>query len=431
MTKSRDILKAMSIFGSAQGITVLLNLVRTKFIATIIGTTGVGINSLYFEARELLHLLTNLAVDVSGVRIISSYYEKLMECDDETEKGVLKKKVIEEVKLLRSLVLMLACIGALVSIVFSLPLSYLTFQDSNHILGFILLAPSVALTTMVCGEMAILKAMRKIKTIAWVSIVNVALMILTTIPIYCIMGLKGVLPVIFVSFLVQYVVTSYYSFRLVKPEISIGKDIISRGLPVIKLGFAIASAGVVARISQLMIRSFLNSEGGFNTVGLYSAGYTILLMLSSFVFSSILSDYYPRLAGAFNDAEERRIIVHKQIKMSLLVITPLIIVFVLALPILVPILLSHSFDDMVPMVQVAAFSLILYSFTQPYGMVPVAAGDSKLHFILEAYAHILIMICVCVGYVYYGLIGAGMGILIANVIDSLVLYVVITRKYGV
>lgn len=421
----------MSIFGSAHGVTMLLNLVRTKFIAIILGTTGIGINSLYFEARELLHLLTNISVDVSGVKIISSYYEKLRECDDETEKDVLRKKIIDEVKLLRSLVLMLACLGAMVSIVFSLPLSYLTFQDSNHVLGFLLLAPSVALTTLVCGEMAILKAMRKIKTIAWVSIINVILMILTTIPIYYVMGLKGVLPVIFVSFLVQYAVTSYYSFRLIKPEITVGMDTIRRGLPIVKLGLAIASAGVVARVSQLMIRSFLNSEGGFTTVGLYSAGYTILLMLSSFVFSSILSDYYPRLAGAFSDVKERRIIVHKQIKMSLLVITPLIIVFVLALPMLVPILLSHSFDEMIPMVQVAAFSIIFYSFTQPYGVVPVAAGDSKLHFILEAYGHILIMICVCVGYVHYGLIGAGMGILGANIIDSIILYFIITRKYGV
>lgn len=431
MTSYKDIFKAISMFGSVQGINTLLNLVRTKLIATLIGTVGTGLNSIFFETRELMHISTNLGLDTSCIRNISVHFEEWKNSTTDETRAKAWDSVKSEVCLVRSLALILAILGTFATIVFVYPLSYLTFQDNNHIFEFLWLAPSVGITTIICSETAILKAIRKLKSLALISTLNVIAGICTSIPIYYYFGLNGIIPAILFFFIAEFVIAASFSYHLIRPQIRINKDTLRKGKPILKLGIALTLAGVALRTSQLGIRSYINNEGGTDMVGLYSAGYSIVMLLGSFVFSSIEADYYPRLSGAFNNLSERKAIVYKQIKATLLLITPSVLLFVLLLPYLVPLLLSHDFDPIVPMAQVASLSLIFRAATQPYGFVPIAAGNAKLHMVLESYCDILICIAVVVGFTLHGLLGAGIGYTVANALDLIVLWVVMKWKYKV
>lgn len=430
MASYKEIYKTIGIFGGVQAITILLNLVRTKLAAILIGTFGAGLNSIYFESRELLHISTNLGIDVSAIRNISLSFEawKNAEMKDRDE---LWQKLAVSVRLVRSLALMLAVIGVVAMLVFALPLSYFMFMNVEHTIDFIVLAPAVGFTTLICSEMAVLKALRKIKTMAMVSILNIVMAIVTSAPIFYFYGVSGVLPAILVFFFFEFVIVAFFSYRTVKPSFCINGETIKQGMPILKLGVALTLAGAALRLSQLAIRSFINNEGGTDMVGLYNSGYTILMLVGGLVFSSIETDYYPRLSGSFNDIKERRRIVHRQIKATLSLMIPIVVVFVVLLPWIVPLLLSHDFDPVVPMVQTASLSMIFRAATQPYGYVPIAAGNPKLHMILETYCDILIFIAVAVGFVQCGLIGAGIGYTVANAIDMVVLWIVMRWKYGV
>ena len=67
----KKLLKVMTLFGSVQGLSIVMNLVRAKFAAELLGPAGVGLNSIYNETREFIHSTTNIGMDQSGTREIA------------------------------------------------------------------------------------------------------------------------------------------------------------------------------------------------------------------------------------------------------------------------------------------------------------------------------------------------------------------------
>lgn len=95
--------------------------------------------------------------------------------------------------LVRSWVALFAIAGIFACILFAYPLSVSTFGDTEHIIGYMLLAPAVGMATITCGEMAILKATRQLKSIASLSTINIITSIFTNVPLYYLYGMKGVI----------------------------------------------------------------------------------------------------------------------------------------------------------------------------------------------------------------------------------------------
>ena len=171
--KYNSILKATSLLGGVQMINILLNLLRTKAIAILLGPSGVGLNGIYNETRELIHTTTNLGLDISGVRGISQAFEQ----NDVAE-------IDRQVTLLRTMVLLFALFGTLLCSLIAQPLSWFTFKDNSHTWDFVFLSPAVAFSTITCGEMAVLKGLRQLKSLASLSVVNVVIAIVVSLPIY-------------------------------------------------------------------------------------------------------------------------------------------------------------------------------------------------------------------------------------------------------
>lgn len=76
-TKSsyRQIFKATGLFGGVQVLIILITLVRSKFAAIMLGTTGFGINLLN-SPIALITTITGLGISYSAVRDISELMNK-------------------------------------------------------------------------------------------------------------------------------------------------------------------------------------------------------------------------------------------------------------------------------------------------------------------------------------------------------------------
>ncbi len=70
----RQIFKATSLFGGVQVFQILAGIVRTKFVAVLLGTTGVGIMGLLNSPLQLILAVTGLGITFSAVRDISEAY---------------------------------------------------------------------------------------------------------------------------------------------------------------------------------------------------------------------------------------------------------------------------------------------------------------------------------------------------------------------
>ena len=67
----RSIFKATSLFGSVQVFQIIIQVVKSKFIAVLLGPAGVGIIGLYQSGVQLVQNITNMGLASSAVRDVS------------------------------------------------------------------------------------------------------------------------------------------------------------------------------------------------------------------------------------------------------------------------------------------------------------------------------------------------------------------------
>lgn len=412
------IVKYTGLFGGVQGLNILVGVIRNKLVATILGPAGMGLISLFNSTIKLISDSTNLGISMSAVRQVSEAYGR---GDD--------GKVCSAVQTIRSWSLLTALLGMLVCMVLSPLLNQWTFAWGDHTLHFFLLSPIVALTAVTGGELAILKGIRKMKALAKISIYNVILLTIVTIPIYYYWGQAGIVPSLFVGALVQMLLTIAYSYNFYPLRLKKQTFRLDEGMGMVKLGIAFVSAGILGSGAEFLIRTFLNTKGGLADVGYYNAGLMLTMTYAGVVFASLESDYFPRLSAVGNDRGTLNLTVNRQIEVSLLMVAPMLVGFIVGLPILIPLLYSNEFLPTIGMMQASLLAMYMRAIELPIAYITLAKGDSWSYFFVEAFYDVLLVISVVIGYRFWRLTGIGWAIVLTGVLDVIAILLYTHYKY--
>lgn len=412
------VLKYTGIFGGVQGLNIVISLVRNKVVAYLLGPVGMGLTALFNSVVNFVSQATNLGISFSAVRHISEYYDK----GDE-------ERIAHFVKVVRSWSLLTALIGMLVCIVAGPILNSKTFTWGDHTLHFIMLSPAVALLAINGGELAILKGTRRLNSLAVIQVLSVVSALIVSIPIFYFFSFAGIVPVIVLMTLIPTVLTLRYSLRLFPLKLGGAKGILGEGMEMVRLGVAFVLAGIFGSGAEMLIRSYLNVTASLDTVGLYNAGFLLTVTYSGMVFSAMETDYFPRLSASSADARKMSDIVNRQIEVSFLLIAPMLALLVLGLPILVPLLFTKDFSPMIPMAQVAVFSMYLKAISLPMSYTVLAKGDSLAYLLIEGFDSILMVGLIVAGYSRWGLWGTGLALDISYLVDLLIIYIYTSLRY--
>lgn len=415
----KHILKYTGIFGSVQGLNVLISLVRNKLIAVILGAEGMGLASLFNTTVGLMSQLTNLGISFSAVRHISETFES---GDD--------AKIEHVIKVIRSWALLTALLGMLACAVFGSFLNNFTFSWGDHSLHFIVLGIAVAFTAITGGETAILKGTRRLRKLAMIQVYTVLVSLVISVPIYLMFHMSGIVPVIVLVAFAAMLLTVIYSYRFYPPRLRGVIGALGEGKRMVQLGVAFSMAGIMTAGAEFVIRSFLNKYDSLHAVGLYNAGYMMTMVYGGMVFSAMETDFFPRLSAINNDQSRCNSVINRQIEVSLLIISPLLVLFSLGLPLIVTILFSSEFMPVVGMVQITILALYLRVMKLPVAYLTLAKGDSLSFFVLEAYSAALMVAAVSFGWRLFGLEGAGIGLLVTEFIDLIVINIFARYRYG-
>ena len=413
------ILKYTSIFGGVQGLVILIGMVRNKLIALLLGPQGMGLMALFNSTVRLISDTTGLGLGMSAVRELSRLY-------DEEHHEELKSRI----ELIRSWSLITACLGFVLCVVLSPLINHYTFSWGNHTLHFMLLAPIIAQTALSAGELSILKATRKLRRLAEISIYGVLCALATSVPLYYIFGESAIVPSLIIIALSQFIITITYSFHYYPYRVHFDSDTFSEAKPMLRLGISFLGAGIMGSGSDFIVRSFLNYEGSLDDVGLYNAGYMITMTYAGVIFSAMETDYFPRLSSVNNNVEERNLLVNRQLEVSLLLISPLLILLMSILPIALPLLYSDAFLAVLPMVKVAIFAMFMRSLELPVAYITLSRGDSKAFFLLETTYYLLFIMMFWLGYKYAYLFGVGLGLVVTGLLFNIILYAFAYQKYS-
>ena len=413
------VLKYISIFGGVQGLNILIGLVRNKIVAYLLGPGGMGLVSLFNSTINFVSQTTNLGISFSAVRHVS----ELFDSGDEA-------RISHFVKVIRAWSLLTGLVGMLLCIVAGPWLSNITFSWGDHTLHFVLLAPAVGLMAITGGETAILKGCRRLKSLAMIQILNIFIALVLSVPIYYFLGQTGIVPLIVILAFLSLLTTIWYSYRLYPLSFRGSQGILGEGVGMVRLGVAFVLAGILGSGVEIVIRSFLNVEGDLDIVGLYNAGYMLTVIYAGMVFSAMETDYFPRLSSVGNDRIAMSDMVNKQIEVSLLIVSPLLALFMVLMPIVVPLLFTTDFLPMVAMAQVATLSMYLKAISLPVSYLQLAKANSIGYLLTEAAYDVVTVLLVIVGYRYWGLYGTGVAITLSYLFDVLIVYVYTRLKYG-
>lgn len=416
-TKTYDhVLKYTSIFGGVQVLGMLMQLVRGKATALLLGPAGMGLSSLFVSVAGFVSQGTNLGVPFSAVQHLSA-----SGCEADGGRGVAVVRVWS---------LLTAMIGLVVCMAFGPAFSHYTFSWDGHTLHFIALAPAVALMAIAAGETAILKAARQLGALARAQLYTAAASVVISVPLYWLFGQGAIVPVIVLTTAAGLLLTIVWSCRLFPYRLNDFAALLREGTPMLRLGLAFVFSGILGTGAEMFIRSYLNVHAGLDTLGLYNAGYTLCVSYASLVFAAMETDYFPRLSAVAGSRGAVVLAANRQIEVSVLLASPLLASLMTALPIIVPLLFSGRFLPVVGMAQVTVLAMYAKAVALPVSYIQLAKGDSLAFLCLEGLFDIALVVLVVAGYGLWGLWGTGIALAAAYFFDMAICLLWAWRRYA-
>lgn len=415
-----QVIKYTGLFGGVQGMNLLASIVRNKLVSLILGPSGLGIVSLYNTAVSFVGNATNLGISFSAVRQVS----ELHAAGDE-------EALRRYVRVVRGWSLLAAALGVLVCCLCAPLLSQSYFQTTDGWPTFVWLSPVVGLSALAGGELALLKAVRQLRQVAVQSVLNSLLALLLTVPVYWIWGSRGIVASLLLVALSTWLTTLHFSRKIfpLSPA-SGGGFALAGGGQMVRLGVAFILAGVLGAGVEFVIRVYMMQHGSEADVGLYNAGYVVTVTYASMVFTAMETDYFPRLSAVNHHVSRYNEVVNQQIEVSVLLISPLLVTFIVGMPLILPLLYSSEFLPVVGMAQCAVFGMYLRAVALPVSYLSLAKGRSKVYLFSEAVYDVAVVALIILGYASDGLRGTGWALSLAALFDLLLVWAVGHFLYG-
>ncbi len=415
----RQIMKATSIFGGVQVIQIIVQVIRSKIIAVLLGPAGIGINTLLISSIGLMQSLSNFGLQTSAIKNVAEA--------NGTGDNV---RVAVIVTVLRRWVWVTGLLGTLLTIVLSPWLSELTFGNQDYTLAFIWISVSLLFNQISAGQLVLLQGLRKINNLANANLSGAFLGLFVTLPLYYFLDIDGIVPAIIATSIVNVLRSWYFAaeVKIEKVEVTC-QTTITEGKQMLVMGFMLSLSGLMTVGGAYLLRIFISNTGGVDQVGLYSAGFALINTYVGLVFTAMVTDYYPRLSAVAADNIEAQRIINQQAEITLLILAPIVSVFMVFIQYGIILLYSNQFVSVNGMVQWTALGMFFRAVSWSIGMIFLAKGASQVYFWNELVANSYLLGFNVIGYKLGGLDGLGISFLAAYFINFFQMFFIARFKY--
>ena len=414
-------LKATSLFGGVQIYKIIIQIVRSKFVAVLLGPEGMGIMSLLNSTVSMISSFTNCGLSSSAVRNIA---------DATNTKD--EHRVSTVITVLRRLVWVTGIIGTLVCAIGSPYWSQMAFGNRDYTVAFILLAINVLFLQLTAGQRAILQGLQKYRYLAVASIIGEAIGLLICVPMYYLWGVNAIVPVLIMVDLSAFLLTWFYSHKVKIPKVHITKqDIRTDGVNMAKMGILISLSTLLGTLASYIIRLYIRKTGDIADVGLYGAGFTLVESYVGLVFAAMATDYYPRLSKVAKDNKLLNEAINSQAEIAIILLAPVVVAFIVFAKLGIIVLYSDKFLAIEGMVYWAIAAILVKALAWSMSYALLAKGNSKIFFWNEFATLIYGFGLNILGYTLYGLTGMGISYFIKYAIYFIQLSVVTRKQFQV
>ena len=417
----KGIFKSTFLFGFVQVFKILVGFVKNKVVAILLGPEGIGIMGIFISTSSMLQTGAGLGVSQSAVRDVS-------EANGSSNRASFSKII----SVTKKISLFTGLLGLLLSIVLSPLLSKWTMGHSSYTISYIFLGLAVAFNIIAEGQLAILKGMRQLRSLAKATMYGAVVGLVTAIPLYYFFNKAGIVPALIITAFSALIFSNYFVSKIDydKGKLSL-KETYKTANPMIRMGTALMFVTFLSSMAAVIIAAYMRSKGGLEDVGYYNAGMAIINTYFGVIISALATDYYPRIAAVNNDDKKIEAELNRQSSVSLILTSPLIVLFLVFLPWFVTLLYSSEFSPTIGFMKYAIYGTLINICSNQIDMILVAKYKIKIFTFISVLYRVLQVILSLLLFNAYGLIGMGIAIAIMGFIHLLIMSFVVYQKFGI
>lgn len=417
----RTILKRIVAFGGVHAFSALIALVRGKLVAILLGSTGMGITSLFSSSTGFIQQIAGLGLNQALVK------EAAPIKNDADKMKVLMAAALR-------LIVLTSIGGGIICFLLSPLLSLWTFGSADYTAGFMFMSVCVALSIASVAYTGLLQGVGAVKYLVKSSAVGGLAGLCFGVPLYYFFGLNGIVPSLTVGALTMFVFY-YTSFRksgfnhAVKFNWAEHKPLIKR---LLKMGTVLMVGSMVTAFVGYVVNVYVKHQGSISDVGLYNAANSLTNQYVGLVFSALAMDYFPRLSAAINKPDEFNAIINRQVEIMSLIIAPMVICLIATAPWIIRLLLTDEFLPITSLMRWMGLGITILAITYPLSYVFIVKNNSRIYLTMEVFLPAVLWILTSfLFYHFWGLVGLGVSFVVRMFVCDSIAYVVLHRCYGV
>lgn len=399
---------------------IMINLVRGKFVALFLGPEGMGISSMFTNISSTISQLSSCGLNLATVKEIASSKES-------------PEKLSRTIAVVKHLFLATAVFGLLICILFAPLFARLSFGSENFSSQFIFIGMAVFFMIDNGGKISILQGLHEIKRLSKSSLVGALSGLIIGVPLYWKFGNAAIAPAIAILALSQNI---FYRWQLHASCRNLPKAGIRlvQHKPLIKklfsLGFILLASDLIGNLCNYLLLAMIRATGNLNDVGFFQSANSITNQIAGVVFTAMSVDYFPRLSAVAADNKEMYEVVNRQSEIVGCLILPLALLLILFAPLVVRILLTSQFYEIIPILRWMALGVVIKAIGFPMGYISFAKDNKRFFFWLEGVVgNILSLITILLFFHWFGLDGFGYGMVVEQSLCFLIYFLVNKKLY--
>jgi O-antigen/teichoic acid export membrane protein len=419
-TKSyRQLLRSSYIIGGSSIINIFVGLLRIKIAAVLLGPSGVGLIGILQSLMATASSIAGMGFGTSGTRQIAEAVGR---------EDITTVQLVRRALFLGTFILALAGGGIFWLIREALATHVLGDKVLASIVGG--LAIGVMLMVAAVSQTSLLTGLRSVGDLARVNVFSALLSCLIGVIALFLWGQNGILVFILAVPLSNFIVGHWYVSQL--PKVSLHNptwpNLFKQWQILARLGITFMLAGLIATLTQLLIRTMVQRELGTEALGNFQAAWQISMTYLGFILAAMGTDYYPRLTAVINDHSAANRMVNEQTEIALLLGGSIILAILGLTPWLIELLYSNQFHDAANILRWQILGDIFKLASFPLGFILLAAGDGRSFLISESIGFGILAGLTWLGLPWFGIEATGIAFLCMYLVYLPIVYWLAMRR---
>ena len=415
-----QILRSSSLIGGAQGISLVMGMVRTKFVAILIGPIGIGLVGTFQAIQSLIGTISGLGIRSSAVRDVSLAAER---GDD----GQIGRTILT----LRRVVWVTGLSGAALTASLANFISNYTFGSDEYVLEIGLLGLITLMSNVKGGQIAHIQGMRRIGDLARLNVIGTAVGSIVALVFYAWLGIRGIIPALVLHGLFDLIASSYFARKIpiIDVRMSWMESFRAAG-GMARLGLSFMWSGFLVAAVAYITRALIVNQISIEAVGMFAAAFGLSGMFVRFILTAMGADFLPRLVAVSNDYRAMNRLVNEQTEIGLLLAVPGLLAMLTLAPWIIGIFYTAEFLPATDLLQWFILGCLGRVIAWPMGFIMIALGKGAWYAAMQSIMNLIHIALIWVGLEYWGLEGVAIAFFLLYVVGTIVNTLVYFRISG-